>query len=580
MDLGQARAAALLWKSQDPDPVTVQEIEKILGDKTSDAQLLHDLDDRFSSQLEFGTAGLRGVIGAGPNRINRAVVRRTTAGLARYLKKNLPDVASRGVVIGRDGRTMSPEFTQDTAGVFAAEGIVAWVFKNPVPTPVTAYATVRLKVAGSVMITASHNPAEYNGYKVYWQNGAQIIPPHDVGIAEEIGKVESAREVKLLSEAESRSKGLWRDVPDSVSEQYFNDLLQLRLQPTRSSSVSIVYTAMHGVGGPWAQEVLKRAGFSLFHPVPEQFDPDAKFPTVAFPNPEEKGAMDLSLALAEREKADLILANDPDADRLAVAARDSSSVMRVFNGNEIGVLLGHYLLTHFEKKGAQPLVLASLVSSGQLGEIARKLGARYEETLTGFKWIANRAIDLEASDGVKCLFGYEEALGYSVANLVHDKDGIGAALLFAELTDALKRQGRTPWDQLESIQREFGLFVTLQQSITLPGTEGQATVIRIMGGFRQSAPPRIGEHPVVEIRDYQSGVSGLPKANVLVYLLPEGGKVTVRPSGTEPKIKYYFELKEDLRGDEPIVTARERANKKLQQLAQAFTVLAKERGQP
>ncbi|HZH03518.1 MAG TPA: phospho-sugar mutase, partial [Myxococcaceae bacterium] len=388
METAELRSLAEQWRDSDPDLGAAHELAQLLQSKGPKAEL--ELRDRFATTLEFGTAGLRGVIGAGPNRMNRAVVRRTTAGLARYLKAHVPDAAQRGVVVGRDGRRMSPEFADDVAGVLAAEGIPAWVFQDVVPTPVTSFATIYLKAAAAVMVTASHNPPEYNGYKVYWGDGAQIVPPHDVGIAEEIERVEAANRVPLLARAEAEGKGLWRAVSAEVIEAYHQAIQDLRVYRQVPEDFTIVYTAMHGVGGVWVEEAMRRAGFQKFHPVAEQQRPDGLFPTVRFPNPEEPGAMDLSQKLAEAVKADLVLANDPDADRLAAMARDRNGTLRALTGNELGLLLAHYLLTQKQPKPAKPLVITTIVSSAQLKSMASELGALYDETLTGFKWIAHR----------------------------------------------------------------------------------------------------------------------------------------------------------------------------------------------
>ncbi|HEX8436965.1 phospho-sugar mutase [Archangium sp.] len=572
MDTG-LKEKAEAWLRADPDPATVEELRGVLarGDGA-------DLADRFAGDLEFGTAGLRGVLGAGPNRMNRAVIRRTTAGLARYLKATVPDVATRGVVIGRDGRRMSAEFAEDTACVLAAEGIPAHVFPSLSPTPLVAFAALHLNAAAAVVVTASHNPPEYNGYKVYWGNGAQIIPPQDKGIAAAIAKVEPANQVPLLSRSEAHARGLWRDVPDSLGEAYLDAILGLRLHG-RGSDSSIVYTAMHGVGGVWMERALQRAGFLNVHVVAEQHQPDGTFPTVRFPNPEEPGAMDLSLATAERVKANLVLANDPDADRLAVMVRDGAGTLRMLTGNEVGVLLGHYVLVQGTTRSTRPHVVTTIVSSTQLGDIARELGAAYDEVLTGFKWIANRALEREKSEGTRFVFGYEEALGYTVGTVCRDKDGIGAALVFADLAAWCESRGQTVLGYLEEIQRRFGLYVSAQRNFTFPGAEGAQVISRIMEGFRRSQPSRVGALGVKSVLDYKKGEK-LPPSNVLAFELEGGGRVTARPSGTEPKIKYYFELKETLGSGEPVEAARARAEARLQKLIEAFIALARERGQP
>lgn len=580
MDQQRLAAAATAWADGDPDTKTADEVRALLA-----KQDWKELEDRFGASLEFGTAGLRGTLGGGTNRMNLAVVRRTASGLARYLKANVPDLASRGVVIGRDGRHMSLEFARETAMVFAAEGITAHMFVDVSPTPVTAFALTTLNAAAAVMVTASHNPPEYNGYKVYWSNGAQIVPPHDGGIATAIDAIGPAKSVTLLDEPTARAKGLWKDVSLELEHRYLEAILALR--PTKKTGdLSIVYTAMHGVGGRWVLAALKEAGFTKVAPVPQQQEPDGDFPTVRFPNPEEKGAMDLSTALAEQVKADVVLANDPDADRLAVMARNEAGVLRMLTGNEVGVLLGHYLLTQVPTPS--PLVVTTIVSSVQLKAIAAAKGARFEETLTGFKWIANRAMEL-APQGVHFVMGYEEALGYTVGTVVRDKDGVGSALVLADMAAWCKARGTTLLGYLEEVQREHGLFVASQFNATLKGTSGAAQIKALMEAFRARPIDRIGALTIDAANDYQSQTrhSGgkttkltLPKSNVLAWELTGGGRVTLRPSGTEPKIKVYFEWRESLQAGESMSVAKARAAAALASLEQNFLTLAKERGLP
>jgi phosphomannomutase len=583
MDRTDLIRAVDAWSAADPDETTRAELQQLLA-----AEDFDELEDRFAAGLTFGTAGLRGVVGAGPNRMNRAVVRRATAGLARYLLANVPDAARRGVVVARDGRRMSKEFAEDTAAVLVAAGIPALVREGFTPTPVCSFLVERLGASGGVMVTASHNPPEYNGYKVYWGNGAQIIPPHDEGIAREISRVGPARDIPLADLADARAHGLLREIGPELEQAYLEGVLALRLHPGEGTDLTVVYTPMHGVGGPLALEAFRRAGFSRVHTVAEQLHPDPAFPTVRFPNPEEPGAMDLSRALAERTQADLVLANDPDADRLAVLARAPGAGLVALTGNEIGVLLGHYLLTQGRRR-ERPLVISTIVSSTQLGEIARRLGALYDETLTGFKWIANRAMERAARDGAEFVFGYEEALGYTVGTLVRDKDGIGSALVVADLAGWARARGTTVLGVLEEIQREFGVYVSQQRSFTLPGASGAETIARVMDAFRRDPPARVGELAVETVKDYLLGVRtthgrteplSLPSANVLAHLLEGGAQVTLRPSGTEPKIKYYFELPERLSPEESVQTARARGEQRLARLERDFLMLAAARGQP
>ena len=567
------------WAENDPDPTCAAEVRALIA-----ANDVAALEDRFGMSLEFGTAGLRGVLGGGTNRMNRAVVRRTTLGLARYLKAQVPDVATRGVVLGRDGRRQSDDFTQDAAEVLCAEGIPVHVFKTVVPTPVTAFGTLHLNAAAAIMVTASHNPPEYNGYKVYWGNGAQIVPPHDVGIAAAIDGVGAAKAIALMPEAKARAEGLWRDVAPAVERAYFDAIAALR--PTKTSGdLRIVYTAMHGVGGRFVLQALKEAGFTSVETVAQQHEPDGAFPTVRFPNPEEKGAMDLSTALAAKVNAEVVLANDPDADRLAVMAREvGSGALRMLTGNEVGVLLGHFCLTQLKVKN--PLVITTIVSSAQLKSIAAALGASYEECLTGFKWIANRAMQLPEKTFV---MGYEEALGYTVGTVARDKDGVGSALVLADMAAWCKGRGTTLLGYLEEVQRAHGLFVAKQFNATLPGASGAAAIAGVMKAFREKPLSRIGALEVVATNDYQAqrrtagGATtelSLPKSNVIAYELAGGGRVTLRPSGTEPKIKFYFEHKESLSHGEPMGPAKDRAQRQLDALEAAFLTEARLRGLP
>jgi phosphomannomutase len=584
VDDSQIRALAERWASEDPDPETQAELRTLLaeGDATS-----KDLLERFAGSLEFGTAGLRGVLGAGPNRMNRAVVIRTTWAWGTYLLREVPDAKSRGVVIGYDGRRLSREFAEDTAGVLAAMGIRALLFRDVVPTPVCAFAVAETGAAGGVMVTASHNPPEYNGYKVYWSNAAQIVPPVDVGVASLLVGAKGANAIERMPLGDARAKGLVEDLGEGLEAKYLARVRALSATREGQRAIRIVYTPLHGVGDRFVRAALAQAGFTAVTTVPEQQAPDPAFPTVAFPNPEEKGAMDLAFALARAQKADLVLANDPDADRLAVAVPDASSPSgyQQLTGNQVGVLLGHYLLTEGHHRDApNRLALASCVSSPMLGEIARKLGVHYEETLTGFKWIANRAMELARERGLTFVFGYEEALGYTPYDLVRDKDGVSAAVLVAELTAVLAARGETVLGALEALYRRYGLYVSGQVNVTKKGVTGAEEIRALMDRLRKNPPQAIGSRAVVAASDFEAQervelATGkretlpLPKSNVLVYELEGGSRVIARPSGTEPKIKYYFDVREEVRGTEPMAHASVRAEATMQMLKDAFVAL-------
>jgi phosphomannomutase len=586
------RARAERFMADDVDPKTQEELRALLAN----ADLAKtDLADRFAGALEFGTAGLRGVVGAGPNRMNRAVVLRTTHGLAKALLANGKDVRKRGVVIGFDGRHMSREFAEDTACVLAAHDIHAHVFDDFAPTPLTAFAVGALGAAAGVMVTASHNPREYNGYKVYWENAAQIIPPIDALIAKEIEGAPAAREVPRMPIDRARAEKLVTSVAPGVTTSYLDRVHALTLHtPTpHGRTLPIVYTAMHGVGAKLARAAFDRDGFTQVAFVAEQEHPDPAFPTVAFPNPEEKGAMDLSFALARKTGAELVVANDPDADRLAVAvpSKESATGYVQLTGNQVGVLLGHYVLTEARDKSADRCVLVSIVSSPLLGLIAGKLGVAYEETLTGFKWIANRAMDLErqTTNPKRFVFGYEEALGYTVGDVVRDKDGVSAAVVMAEMVAWLRDQKRTLLDELDAIHRKYGLFVSSQVNVTRPGASGVAEIRAIMAHLRATSPRAFGPHEVAIVRDYDAQTATrlsdgqltklvLPKSNVLAYELTSGSRIIARPSGTEPKIKFYFDVRAVVGEKESMKDAEARANATMSELSRLFVAAAQPAG--
>ncbi|KYG11266.1 phosphomannomutase [Sorangium cellulosum] len=580
------------WLAHDPDPETQSELRQLIAAaRAGEEGVRAELAERFAGPLEFGTAGIRGVLGAGESRMNRAVILRTTAGLARYLLATLGDkVRSAGVVVGYDARRRSREFAEDTACALAAAGIPSHLSPVPCPTPIAAFAVGHLGAAAGVMVTASHNPPEYNGYKVYWDNAAQIIPPHDTGIATAIDAAPPADQVPRMPLDEARQKGLVRDFPEELEERYLRAILGASARRDGDRGLRIVYTPLHGVGDRLVREALERAGFTRVTSVPEQAEPDGAFPTVAFPNPEEKGAMDLAFALARREGAELVLANDPDVDRLAVAVRRPDGELVQLTGNQVGVLLGHYLLTEggagagAGDANERRLVLASCVSTPLLGVIAASLGVHYEETLTGFKWIANRAMDIERSTGARFVFGFEEALGYTIGSTVRDKDGISAAVALAELAAARKAGGTTLLDELEAIHRKHGLYVSGQRSYTLRGVDGVEKIAAIMAALRKSPPAEIGGVSVAAWRDFEARTRTssdgqteplvLPPSNVLVYELDGGSRIIARPSGTEPKIKFYFDVREEVAAGEPLADAEARAAARLDALARAFSALA------
>lgn len=549
------------WLEKDPDTKTRQELQALLDSKQFD-----EIEERFKSRLEFGTAGLRGKVGCGPNRMNRLVIQETAAGLGAYLIKQVAHAQQRGVVIGYDGRPDSQQFAHDTAAVLTALGIKVYLTYKVAPTPVVAFGVNHFKAAAAVVVTASHNPPEYNGFKVYWENGAQIIPPHDAGIAAEID-LAAIQDIPMLNLTAAQQQGLLVWLEDDYYQTYrqtinASPLLQHHTDP---KSITLAYTAMHGVGAEMAETLLADAGFTQVFSVKEQREPDGTFPTVNFPNPEEAGAMDRVIALAASVNAQLACANDPDADRFAVAIRQLDGEYQMLTGDQVGALLGHYLLS--QTKSRESLVGNTIVSSSLLNKIADAHGAKYYQTLTGFKWLTNIAMQ-QQSEQHPFLFAYEEALGYTVGNTVWDKDGLSAMVAFAQLAAELYSQGKTIWDQLESLYRQHGLYVTAQRSIALaPDTPP------IGDQLRANPPQSIAGKAIISwddlqqaVRFHQNGateVLSLPSSDVLIYHLEEGARVIVRPSGTEPKLKCYYEVVGSFSDDESFMDAQMRAEEQM-----------------
>ncbi|WP_371657056.1 MULTISPECIES: phospho-sugar mutase [unclassified Streptomyces] len=523
-------ARAKAWLAEDPDGETREELAKLI-----DNEELDELAARFAGTLQFGTAGLRGELGAGPMRMNRSVVIRAAAGLAAYLKaKGQGDGL---VVIGYDARYKSADFARDTAAVMTGAGLKAAVLPRPLPTPVLAYAIRHLGAVAGVEVTASHNPPRDNGYKVYLGDGSQIVPPADAEIAAEIAAVASLADVP-------RPENSWETLGDEVLEAYLARTDEV-LTPGSPRTARVVYTAMHGVGKDVLTAAFARAGFPPPALVAEQADPDPAFPTVAFPNPEEPGAMDLAFEAARAVNPDIIIANDPDADRCAVAVPDTSveGGWRMLRGDEVGSLLAQHLVD----RGVSGVFAESIVSSSLLGRIAEAAGLGYEETLTGFKWIAR-------VDGLR--YGYEEALGYCVdPEGVRDKDGITAALLVAELASVLKEQGRTLPDLLDDLAVRHGLHATDQLSVRV---DDLSVISDAMRRLREKTPTSLAGLAVTKAEDLTEGTEELPPTDGLRYYL-EGARVIVRPSGTEPKLKCYLEVVVPVASQDALGEARTKA---------------------
>ncbi|HEX6220066.1 MAG TPA: phospho-sugar mutase [Acidimicrobiia bacterium] len=535
------------WLESDPDPATRAEMQALIEEGD-----LAELESRMSTVLTFGTAGIRGVVGAGPGRMNRAVVIRTTHGLARYLGET-----DRPVVVGFDARPTSRRFADDTCGVLVAAGIRVAYFPEMAPTPLVAFAAKSLKAIAAVVVTASHNPPGDNGYKVYGSRASQIVSPADLEIQRNIEEAPPADEVARVEGVLGGSSNLAHPIADDIVDRYWEEVAQTRSR-TSGSGLRIVYTPMHGVGKATLFEVMRRAGHRGIEAVPEQAEPDGTFPTVAFPNPEEPGALDLALEMADREQADLVIANDPDADRLAAVLPDGDG-WRPLTGNEVGVLLGEYLLSH-DADPSTAIVASSIVSSPMLSRIASGFGARHESTLTGFKWIVRAGLALEDLGEGRFIFGYEEAQGYTVGSTVRDKDGISAALIFTDLIADLADAGETAMDQLHRLWRKYGLWVSAQSSITRPDAAEDLT--RAVESLADRPPDSVAGHRVETVTDYRKGAESRPPwlgEQPLVELdLGRIGRVLVRPSGTEPKLKVYVDLRDDP-GEDPDARHRELA---------------------
>jgi phosphomannomutase len=538
------RELAREWLAQDPDPETRAELRALL-DAGDDAALA----DRFGGKLEFGTAGLRGELGAGPNRMNRVTVMRAAAGLAARLRRDGADPAGASVVVGYDARHGSERFALDTAAVMTGAGIAVWLLPRPLPTPVLAHAVRHLGTDAGVMVTASHNPPRDNGYKVYWGDGAQIVPPLDEEISAAIDAVGPVDELPLGKD--------WTVLGDEIVDDYLHSLSRLPLGVARE--LSVAYTPLHGVGAEVLLRAFEWTGFPAPAVVPEQAGPDPDFPTVAFPNPEEPGAMDLALALGASAGVDLVIANDPDADRCAVGVNGPEGP-RMLTGDEVGGLLAEHVLRH--TSGSDRLLVTTIVSSSLLGKIADAHGVRFAESLTGFKWIMKAG-----RPGDRLLFGYEEALGYSVGGddglPVHDKDGIGAAVTVAALAAEARRDGRTLLDLLDDQARRHGLHATAQLAIRV---DDPALIADLLAGLRESPPGTLGGRTVDSVEDLAAGIDGLPPTEGLRLRLAGSARVVVRPSGTEPKLKCYLEVVVPVAASGAVADARARATADLEVL--------------
>ncbi len=535
------------------DEATKEELRAIADDEK-------EIEDRFYRQLEFGTGGLRGVIGAGTNRMNIYTVRQATQGLANYILSQ--NGQEKGVAIAYDSRIMSPEFATEAALCLNANGIKTYRFTSLRPTPELSFAVRKLGCIAGIVVTASHNPRDYNGYKVYWEDGAQITPPHDKNILAEVAKVTSFDLVKTMEKADAVAAGLYQEIDTEIDEAYMEELKKQSIHPEVISEMAkdftIVYTPLHGTGNIPVRRVLKELGFEKVYVVPEQEKPDGTFPTVAYPNPESPKAFELALALAKKVDADIVLATDPDADRLGVDCKDTKSGTYVsFTGNMSGMLIAEYILKERTATGTMPenpALVETIVTTDMAKVIAQAYGVHLIEVLTGFKYIGEQIRLFEENHTYNYVFGLEESYGCLAGTYARDKDACVAVMMLCEVASWYKKQGKTLWDAMLAMYEKYGYFKEGLETITLKGMDGAQQIQQMMAEAREHLPQQIGDAKVLAVRDYKTDVrydmtdgsksaTGLPTSNVLYYELEDHSWCCVRPSGTEPKIKFYFGVK-------------------------------------
>lgn len=536
------------------DDKTKEELRSIASDDK-------EIQDRFYRELEFGTGGLRGVLGAGTNRMNIYTVRKATQGLANYIIKEGEEAKKRGVVIAYDSRRFSPEFADESARVLAANGIKAYVFESLRPTPELSFALRQLKAMSGIVITASHNPPEYNGYKVYWEDGAQITAPKDKEIIEEVNRIHDYGTIKTISQDEAREKGLYEVIGQDIDDAYIAELKKLIINPEmirkEADDFTIVYTPLHGTGNVPVRRILDEIGFKDVHVVKEQELPDGEFPTVGYPNPEDIKAFELAIALAKEKDADVVMATDPDADRLGVLAKTKEGDYKALTGNNIGMLLMDYILGQKKANGVLPdngAVVGTIVSTYMARPIAKEYDVELMEVLTGFKYIGEKIKEFKATGRYEFLFGYEESYGCLIGTHARDKDAVVAVMGVAELAAYYKSKGLTLYEALIELYEKYGYYLESLQSITLKGIDGVEQIGKILTTLRQEPPKELFGMKVTKVSDYKTGKvfdvlsgetreTGLPSSNVLYYDLEDDAWFCVRPSGTEPKVKFYFGVK-------------------------------------
>ena len=535
------------------DDATKSELKSLEGNED-------EIFDRFYRELEFGTGGLRGVIGAGTNRMNFYTVGKATQGLANFINKQ--GAAAKGVAIAFDSRRMSPEFADTAACVLAANGIKAYIFDSLRPTPELSFALRTLGCTAGIVVTASHNPPEYNGYKVYWEDGAQITAPKDAQIIGEVNAIKDYAEIKKMTTEEAKAAGLYEVIGKEIDDKYMEALKKLVLHPEAikqmASSLKIVYTPLHGTGNVPVRRVLKERGFEQVTVVPEQELPDGNFPTVSYPNPEDKKAFALALDLAKKVDADLVLATDPDADRLGVYAKDTKTgEYKVFTGNMSGMLICEYEMSQKKALGILPdngALVTTIVSSNMAQAVAKEYGMKFIECLTGFKYIGEQIKFFEQTGSNEYVFGFEESYGCLVGTHARDKDAVVAVMALCEAAAYYKTQGITLWDQMLNIYNKYGYYKEDLFTMTFKGADGAKKMQDMMDAYRKNTPKQVGAYKVLRLRDYKNDVitdlatgettpTGLPKSNVLYFELENDAWFCVRPSGTEPKIKFYAGIK-------------------------------------
>ena len=528
-----------------------------------------EIEDRFYKELDFGTGGLRGVLGAGSNRLNIYTIRKATQGLANYILQSDAYQPGMAVAIAHDSRNMSPEFSTEAALVLNANGIKTYTFDALRPTPLLSFAVRHLGCIAGIVVTASHNPPEYNGYKVYWQDGGQVPSPRDEEIIAEVNKIADFAAVKTMAQDTAAAQGLFNIAPAAVDEAFISNVKAQSLNNNVDKNIGIVFTPLHGAGNVLVQRVLAETGFNNVHVVKSQEAPDGNFPTVDYPNPEDVKAFTHALDLAKTVDADIVVATDPDCDRVGVAIKHQGKY-QLLNGNMTGVILTEYIISQLKLKGEMPengAIISTIVSTNMVKEMAKQNGLSYIETLTGFKYIGEKITQFEKDNAHKFIFGFEESYGYLAGEYARDKDGVVATMLACEAAAYYKAQGKTLEDVLQDLYQKYGLYKESIEAITLKGIEGIEKIKEIMANLRQSPPTEIGGCEVIETRDYTlPEKTGLPFSDVLYYETACGSWACVRPSGTEPKIKIYFGAKL------PKSASPEDADNKLK--AMAHTMLA------